>query len=554
MGKWARRAVKGLVDTRFWLCLRISSQISSALDLLFWSVVSVKMPRDDSFDVKHFGNLARLVLYKAEEIHEQLSAMLSDEFWASTRSWYIDASTDGANAARFWDDYLSDGIRKVVLKVIAEFKRRVLDVVQSYPWKLMWFACTDPDAASDTRLRLAKELLDTPLEQLHSAAKKCLAVFKRDLIYCVVHQGKVTGRMYSIIRYICLKAKADTQEIEGIMSLIKLAVKRCSSQVSLQYVDAMVGIIKHLGMGTRASKPSKWSGVKDEVDEMVHTAVEHAALGIEVQSNLQRWALPPPDRRIIPPFALQGAPPLGQLCIQWSSSHSLMLRRAYMNNSYIKNGSAAIVVYDSSDALVSSWVLSSTHRYTSSLTAINMSGVAEADIIQIPDNIVTTNSVALFESLFTSVMTGSTYPVRFAPIKLPLNRTGCVQNPVPALMDEGHADTEDSETQDLRQMVLSVTKELPIKPKRQSEPLAQLRDISDAAGDAGMVFELDDGELVALEDARVGGDEDETIADYLVPDQGEIDAEESDVSRGVRAVAAEANIEPASVAHGEVEQ
>ena len=114
----------------------------------------------------------------------------------------------------------------------------------------------------DRRRAVASRLLQTPWEELHPTVKKLRKLFPCQLTFVAKNRGRVPLQLFSLIHLVCREWTADTQEIEGVMSLVKIAVGT-SNRISQHLIDSRVGIIKHLGMGSRLTKHAKWSQIQE---------------------------------------------------------------------------------------------------------------------------------------------------------------------------------------------------------------------------------------------------------------------------------------------------
>ena len=132
-----------------------------------------------------------------------------------------------------------------MLRVISSYHRRITERLNSVPVRLLWFAVRPPDETHVERLKLAKYLLDTPNEFLNITARKVKLLFHDTISYCVANDGKIQMRLYALFRLLARTWTADTQQVEGYMSLIQAAVSRAPS-ISEPLLDARVGIHSHI--------------------------------------------------------------------------------------------------------------------------------------------------------------------------------------------------------------------------------------------------------------------------------------------------------------------
>ena len=237
MGKWSRKAVRAIKEVRFWIAMRISSQLSAALDILQWTIQ--KGAADNEAEV---GNLARLVFGKSASICSCIERLLHEEAWADVRAFAVQALQEEV-CNELWPR-LAQGIRKCVLRLLSGYHRRIQNRFEGVQYRLLWFAHRDPREESVERCKLARFLLESDDSSLHITGRKFKAVFRRELRDCASNAGRVSTAMYTAMRYIACHWTADTQEIEGIMNLIKIASDKGSSRISLALVDARVATIK----------------------------------------------------------------------------------------------------------------------------------------------------------------------------------------------------------------------------------------------------------------------------------------------------------------------
>ena len=132
------------------------------------------------------------------------------------------------------------GTTRLVLRVIASFQRRIMQALETMPIQLLWFAVEAPDVEHVERQRVAQLLLDTPSHELHVTARKIKFLFLMNLIYCVDSGGKIHMTMYAAFKLLADVWAADTQEVEGYMSVIQAAVAKAPS-IQEPQLDARVG-------------------------------------------------------------------------------------------------------------------------------------------------------------------------------------------------------------------------------------------------------------------------------------------------------------------------
>ena len=236
MGKWSSRAHAGMKNPCFWLAMRISNRISHVLDHLLYVIEKTTAPGE-------LKNLAVLVHKTAWTIEDDLWNLSQCEAWTDI----IDRVEPCQKNA------LMNGITKVVLGVYADYKRRVTDVFrENWSYRLLWVVHCPAEQPSEIRQRLAEELVGAARSSLHITAYKLVTLFENEIIECARSEGRISNCVFALIMGVATNWPADTQEIEGIMSMVKAINRRCPN-AKLPYVDAVVGNRKDAGMGSRGT-------------------------------------------------------------------------------------------------------------------------------------------------------------------------------------------------------------------------------------------------------------------------------------------------------------
>ena len=170
-----------------------------------------------------------------------------------------------------------------------------------------------------SRLRVAEHLLNTASDLLHVTARKIKLLFLEALQYVVRTNGCVGMQLYTLMRLVCDTWRADTQEVEGFMSLIQAAVSKAPS-IGLPQLDARVGNAVDLQFGWKSSKRPKWSIMEPYLNALVDDAAQH----VEASKNLMHlgwFTVPHPTTR---PILRVAAQPLAmsEKCRLWSAART----------------------------------------------------------------------------------------------------------------------------------------------------------------------------------------------------------------------------------------
>ena len=109
---------------------------------------------------------------------------------------------------------------------------------------------------------IAEELLQTPDEDLECNARK-LKHFAQEELKNIVASATLerAPRVQSVVGLIVQHFSGDTQQVEGINSIIRLVGNRCP-RISLRQLSARIVLKKCLGLESLGHHRKKWSVVK----------------------------------------------------------------------------------------------------------------------------------------------------------------------------------------------------------------------------------------------------------------------------------------------------
>lgn len=148
MSKWVVMALKAVRCEEFWVVCCISNRISHTLDILLWTIQQARKPGE-------VHNLARLLYGKADDIYVRVAELLKESGWAALA--HVCGTEQTYNK-------LIGCTTKLVLRVMGDFRRRILHRLFKWPVQFLWFCFNTPDVQCKERLRIAKYLLDVGAE------------------------------------------------------------------------------------------------------------------------------------------------------------------------------------------------------------------------------------------------------------------------------------------------------------------------------------------------------------------------------------------------------
>ena len=388
MGRWTRDALQVVNDERSELAINIPQRIRQPLDHMFHSLQKRWVHGAEP------ANLARFIWVYEETINREIRALLRPEAWADL----VEAAPqEHRGRSRI-------GILKAVLRMHADYERRVSNPLRAGPYNLLWFGKELPNDFCPKRQHLALCLLDTPDVALHMTASKLKQLFRAELAN-VAQTGKCPICLYWAMRLVALYWRADVQEIEGINSLIELACRR-APRISLPLVDARVGLRKDLGLGTRDKRHVKYSqmmdsGASDLLDDAIQQ-IDHASAIMSQEGRFEApktWAPPPTTMgdahpSIHPPLF---SPEIGG----WAGSYSMVwYHRAREAGKGSREGSCLLFA----DAPETVWVCVLTHGYTGHFAKFDLLAV-EGDAgptrrLQLSEPVVFKSSLQVFADYY----------------------------------------------------------------------------------------------------------------------------------------------------------
>ena len=276
-------------DKAFWFTCAISNRISEQLDRLLWCFQTCAKPTKDT---EQFANLSIFVFRRARELREEISILLDPATWTPLlESW------EERHVGQRGE--ILTGTLKLVAKVIGDFDRRIIQRIEADPFRLLWYASVPADQPSDMRKKLSQTLLDSDPEALHTTARKFVERFRKQLRECAASDGRIAMSVYAVMRLVSQLWTGDTQEIEGIMNMIKYNLKK-GAHTQHEMLDARVGNRKSFLLATHcANNKNKWTDIEAGFTKILESAVENFHGHVVVRGRPDRFMPPLPCLRDI---------------------------------------------------------------------------------------------------------------------------------------------------------------------------------------------------------------------------------------------------------------
>ena len=160
---------------------------------------------------------------------------------------------------------------------------------------------------------------------------KVKMMFSLDLAQAAA-SGIASIGLFTAMRLLCVSWRGDTQEIEGINSLLKCSTNR-APHITLALVDARVSLQKQL-WNEKQSK--KWSDMAERADEILREAVEAAPMINTVLGDMRRFAV---EKMIASEAPLTATPSMiagearSATALEWAKPWALKLHRIAKSSS-----------------------------------------------------------------------------------------------------------------------------------------------------------------------------------------------------------------------------
>jgi hypothetical protein len=161
MGKWARQGLSAVHSRFFWLITATSNRISEELDQILWACQA-----NANWKVGSPSNLAKLVWEHAARIEQNLEGLLTSDVWGKMAE-FLEAED---NAIQLQTAF-TDAVVRLLLRVNADYARRVMRRLRDFPYEILWIGRASPAIKCPERLRVATKLLQTPDKELPSTTR-----------------------------------------------------------------------------------------------------------------------------------------------------------------------------------------------------------------------------------------------------------------------------------------------------------------------------------------------------------------------------------------------
>ena len=231
--------------------------------------------------------------------------------------------------------FLTAVASRTLLHNAAGFGRRISGPLRDWPFKILWLVYSDRYKVCQKRITVAKELLNTPMDELEINCRKVKCHFSQGLQAATATGKLECNRLYFLCLGISKLWKSDVRENERVNKMISLIQERCpsigddlkSSRVSLKYV---------LGSAVSGNDRvrQKWSRCKPIATAARETCLTGWDSMLEVSSDPKRWTASQAASGLMSSgdmnrLYMRLKPPLttGTMRYAWAASYNMVLHR-----------------------------------------------------------------------------------------------------------------------------------------------------------------------------------------------------------------------------------
>ena len=192
-------------------------------------------------------------------------------------------------------------VRAEILCNASAFDRRVTEPLMRFPHRLLLLAKSADTTSCQLRQLVAREIVETPAQQLETNARKVKTTFASDLAIAM-SEGLLVGRLRTSLRSVAVAWRADTRECERINKSLKLFTERGPNS-SAELISSRAGIKHYLGEAQCAGATElrrKWSNYRPQARRLSEICLRCWADKQEVMENTERWIQPAQPRASVP--------------------------------------------------------------------------------------------------------------------------------------------------------------------------------------------------------------------------------------------------------------
>lgn len=175
-----------------------------------------------------------------------------------------------------------------------------------------------------TRSGVASELIASPDDDLDHNCIKIKALFCSELQECAT-EGTCGLRLFVLILLLRIIMKADTQDIEGLNSLIRLICMRCRG-IGLPLLCARVRTKKRLKIGFQGCS-TRWSNIRPHAIALFNDSISHYERALDIMNDATRYSVPQLPSACAPAAGHVSTARESSRQAKWSAAYALLANK-----------------------------------------------------------------------------------------------------------------------------------------------------------------------------------------------------------------------------------
>jgi len=246
LGRWIKDALEGAQSDDLWVSMHIAHTSRSPVTHLFYwyQQQGSRLARTQEWQAESKSLSMELVYSKADEIAIQFDKLFTQEAMVDSERW---GPVWAYAHDRESKEKLTGRIVMFTMECCADFERRIRGQTKRFPLQMLWMVYKPPEVKCPKRAAVANEMLKQRAESRSvedGITWKVVALFPEELQHAE-KTGKLDANLYKLLLAISKLLMSDTQEIEGMNSVIK-RVLEIAPAIGLRLVCARLMIKKWL--------------------------------------------------------------------------------------------------------------------------------------------------------------------------------------------------------------------------------------------------------------------------------------------------------------------
>ena len=279
-GKWGKACLQGL-QTKEWIqVMKISHRAKVPLQHLLFAIEkhSKRLIGTQALRHEQVHFIALLVWGKATEIANEFNAMTNLNCW-----------NDVLTQAELAEPKVHNVMFVHLFHGAAEYDLRIKKPTLQWPARMLLMVKQPAGTYCEIRKTVASEVLGADVHYLEINTLKIRTIFQGELERAR-DTGKLDESLFQLLWWIARKWRADTQEVEGINSCLKMLIARAPN-IQLALASARLAIRKALRIiGVTGSRTCKWSVLAPVVDALLKTALPYYGDTDDIFAREDRFA------------------------------------------------------------------------------------------------------------------------------------------------------------------------------------------------------------------------------------------------------------------------